>query len=95
LGEINALDRAGFWRMTDITLEAAAKGQTLDDVTRDLEQFRHLGFWSDGRRVNPPIIGTDLEAIPRVIPGNGLRIFPWSPGPKASVALDANATIRP
>jgi acetyl esterase/lipase len=95
LGEVNALDRAGFWRMTDITLEAAAKGQTMDDVTRDLEQFRHLGFWSDGRRVNPPIIGADLEAIPRVIPGNGLRIFPWSPGPKASVALDANATIRP
>jgi hypothetical protein len=26
-----------------------------------------------------------------VIPANGLRIFPWSLGPKATVALDANA----
>jgi pimeloyl-ACP methyl ester carboxylesterase len=95
LGEVNALDRAGFWRMTDLTLEAASKGQTLDDLTRDPEQFRHLGFWSDGRRVNPPLIGADLDSIPRVIPGNGLRIFPWNPRPKASVALDSNDTDRP
>ena len=93
LGEVNAFDRAGFWRMTDLTLDAAARGQTLDDITRDLEQFRHLGFWSDGRRVTPPIIGADLDEIPRVIPGNGLRIFPWSPGHKASVAL--TLTPRP
>ena len=55
-GDVNALDRAGFWRMTDLTLEAAFSGKTLDDVTRDQEQFRHLGFWSDGRKVNPPIV---------------------------------------
>jgi dienelactone hydrolase len=78
MGEVNALDFAGFWRMTDLTLRAAFAGQTLDDVTRDAEQFRHLGYWSDGRRVTPPIVGTDLDAIPRVIPGNGLKIFPWS-----------------
>jgi pimeloyl-ACP methyl ester carboxylesterase len=95
LGEVNALDRAGFWRMTDLTLEAAVKGQTLDDLTRDPEHFRHLGYWSDGRRVNPPLIGADIDAIPRVIPGNGLRIFPWNPRPKASVALDSNDTVRP
>jgi pimeloyl-ACP methyl ester carboxylesterase len=95
LGEVNALDRAGFWRMTDLTLEAAGKGQTLDDLTRDPEHFRHLGYWSDGRRVNPPLIGADIDAIPRVIPGNGLRIFPWNPRPKASVALDSNDTARP
>jgi hypothetical protein len=75
--------------MTDVALEAAAKGETLDDVTRDLEQFRHLGFWSDGRRVNPPIISADLNEIPRVIPRNGLRLIPWNTAPKASVALDA------
>ena len=91
LGDVNALDRAGFWRMTDLTLEAAFNGKTLDDVTRDQEQFRHLGFWSDGRKVNPPIVGDDLSTIPRVIPGNGLRIFPWNPGPKANVALDSDA----
>ena len=90
-GDVNALDRAGFWRMTDLTLEAAFDGKTLDDVTRDPEQFRHLGFWSDGRKVNPPIVGSDLSAIPRVIPANGLRIFPWNAGTKADVALDSNA----
>jgi dienelactone hydrolase len=89
LGDVNALDRAGFWRITDLTLEAAYRGKTLDDVTRDDERFRHLGFWSDGRKVTVPIVGDELNAIPRVIPANGLRIFPWSLAPKASVALDA------
>ena len=76
LGDVNALDRAGFWRIADLTMEASFRGMTLDEVTRDPEQFRHLGFWSDGRRVNPPIVGNDLSTIPRVIPANGLRIFP-------------------
>jgi acetyl esterase/lipase len=88
LGDVNALDFAGFWRITDLTLLAAFTGRTLDEVARDPEQFRHLGYWSDGRRVIPPIVGTDLDAIPRVIPGNGLKIFPWS-GPK-KVALDSD-----
>jgi acetyl esterase/lipase len=88
-GDVNALDRAGFWRMTDVTLEAAFDGKTLDDATKDLERFRHLGYWSDGRRVIPPIVGDDLSAIPRVIPGNGLRIFPLSAPTKPSVAFDS------
>jgi dienelactone hydrolase len=84
MGEVNALDHAGFWRITDITLQAGFTGKTLDDASRDPERFRHLGFWSDGRRVIPPIVGNDLDAIPRVIPGNGLKIFPFS-GPKKVV----------
>ncbi len=92
-GDVNALDRAGFWRMTDLTLEAAFDGKTLDDATKDLERFRHLGYWSDGRRVTPPIVGDDLTAIPRVIPGNGLRIFPLSAPSKPSVALDSSANL--
>jgi dienelactone hydrolase len=89
LGDVNALDRAGFWRIADVTMDAAFSGRTLDDATRDEEQFRHLGFWSDGRKVTPPIVGVDLDLIPRVIPVNGLRLFPWSSQPKAKVALDA------
>ena len=76
-GDVNAHDHAGFWRIADLTMEAAFNGQTLDDATRDEERFRNLGFWSDGRKVNPPIVGVDLDSIPRVIPFNGLRIFPW------------------
>ena len=87
--DVNALDRAGFWRISDVTLEAAFAGQTLDEAARDEERFRHLGFWSDGRKVIPPIVSSDLNAVPRVVLGNGLRIFPWSfPSPKPDVALD-------
>jgi hypothetical protein len=74
-------------------MEAAFTGKTLADVTRDEERFRHLGFWSDGRKVIQPIVGVNLDSIPRVIPMNGLRIFPWSAQPKAKVALDANARL--
>ena len=91
-GDVNALDHAGFWRITDFTLDAAFTGKTLDDVSRDPERFRHLGFWSDGRKVIPPIVGDDLNAIPRVIPVNGLRIFPWTVASKPKVALDSDPT---
>jgi dienelactone hydrolase len=87
-GDVNALDRAGFWRISDLTLNAAFAGQTLDEAARDEERFRHLGFWSDGRKVIPPIVSSDLNAVPRVVLGNGLRIFPWSLPPKPDVALD-------
>jgi hypothetical protein len=90
LGDVNALDRAGFWRMADLTMEASFKGKTLDDATRDEEQFRHLGFWSDGRKVIQPIVGVDLSSIPRVIPANGLRLFPWALSAKPRVALESD-----
>ncbi len=89
--DVNALDRAGFWRMTDLVLEAGFSGKTLDDVTRDPEQFRHLGFWSDGRKVTPPLVTDDLNTVPRVVPANGLRLFPRNSGTKPSPSLGANA----
>ena len=61
LGDVNALDRAGFWRMADLTMEASFTGKTLDEAVRDEEMFRHLGFWSDGRKVIQPIVGVDLR----------------------------------
>jgi hypothetical protein len=90
-GDVNALDYAGFWRIADLTMEAAFDGKTLDEATRDEERFRHLGYWSDGRKVNPPIVGVDLNSIPRVIPFNGIRIFPWNLPSKPRVALDADS----
>ncbi len=85
-GDINALDRAAFWKMTDMTLAAAFAGKTMDDATADLERFRHLGFWSDGLRVTPPIVSDSLATIPRVIPVNGIRIFPWSSSTRSRIA---------
>jgi dienelactone hydrolase len=90
LGDVNALDHAGFWRIADLTLHAGFSGKTLDDVSRDPERFRHLGYWSDGRRVTPPIVGTDLDAIPRVVLGNGLKIFPWSGLRKVALGSDGS-----
>jgi poly(3-hydroxybutyrate) depolymerase len=86
MGDVNALDRAGFWRMADQTMDASFNGKTLDDAIRDEEQFRHLGFWSDGRKVTQPIVGIDLDSIPRVIPVNGLRLFPRGLSAKTKAA---------
>ncbi len=95
-GDVNALDRAGFWRIGDLTLEAGFAGQTLDQAARDEERFRHLGYWSDGRKVIPPIISSDPDAVPRVILSNGLRIihghFPQSP---ASLSIPPKRVNEP
>jgi hypothetical protein len=79
LAEVNALDRAGFWRLADSTLAAAFSGRTLDEATDRGELFRHLGYWSDGRVVERPLVGDDLAAFPRVIPTNGVRLMQWLP----------------
>lgn len=76
--DTNALDRAGFWRMTDITLEAAFKGKTLDEATNNGASFRTLGFWSDGKQVLPPVVSDDLKDIPRILPPHGIRMVPWT-----------------
>ena len=75
---VDILDRYGFWRMADITIEAAFAGQTLDEATKKGALFRDLGRWSDGRIVTPPICEDDIATIPRVFPTNGVRILPWS-----------------
>ena len=56
----------------------AFAGLTLDEATDHGALFRHLGYWSDGRAVFPPIVGDDLSTIPRVFPANGLRVFKWA-----------------
>ena len=76
--ETNALDRAGFWRLTDITFDAAFSGKTLDEATDRGATFRTLGFWSDGRAVLPPLVSDDLREIPRILPPHGVRLFPWT-----------------
>jgi acetyl esterase/lipase len=76
--EINALDRAGFWRIADITFEAAFRGKTLDEVTEQGAAFRTLGFWSDGHAVLAPYVSDDLALIPRVLPPHGIRLIPWT-----------------
>jgi acetyl esterase/lipase len=83
--EINALDHAGFWRLADVTLHAAFAGHTLDEATERGALFAHLGYWSDGRLVTPPIVGDDLTVIPRVLLTNGARL----------IKLNADLSIPP
>jgi acetyl esterase/lipase len=78
-GRVDAFDHAGFWRMADITIEAGFLGRTLDEASDRGALFRRLGYWSDGRAVFPPIVGDDLATIPRVFPGNGIRLIKWIP----------------
>ena len=73
--EVNAFDTAGFWRIADLTFEAAFAGKTLDEATDRGDAFRHLGYWSDGRPVLAPIVGDDLALIPRVFPPAGLKLM--------------------
>ena len=75
--EVNAFDTSGFWRIADLTIDAAFADKTLDEATDKGEAFRHLGFWSDGRPVIPPIVGDDLTLIPRVFPRGGLKLIGW------------------
>lgn len=77
--EVNAFDIAGFWRLADITMDAAFAGKTLDEATEKGAAFRHLGYWSDGRPVERPVVGDDLSLMPRVIPSNGVRLIKLSP----------------
>ena len=77
LGEVNAMDRAGFWRIADAALETAFAGRTFDEAIRDADRFTHLGYWSDGRKVTPPLISDNLSTIPRVNLPNGIRLIPW------------------
>jgi acetyl esterase/lipase len=76
---VDAFDLAGFWRTADITIQAGFLGRTLDEASDHGALFRRLGYWSDGRPVFPPIVGDNLAAIPRVFPGNGIRLIKWIP----------------
>ena len=86
--EVNAFDRAGFWKLADLTLKAAYSGKTFVDLAKQGESFGNLGYWSDGRAVKPPIVSNDLSRIPRVIPSNGLRLFDLSFRPAKFDSVD-------
>lgn len=73
--QIDAHDRFGLWRLTDITLKAADQGLTLDQATRQNALLLDLGRWSDGRPVLQPFVADDISSIPRVPFPNGLRLF--------------------
>jgi acetyl esterase/lipase len=90
LSEVNALDRAGFWRIADVAIDTAFAGRTFDEAIRDQERLTHLGFWSDGRKVIPPLISDNLSAIPRVNFPNGIRLIPWD----ATIKVDESARIE-
>jgi acetyl esterase/lipase len=96
LGEVNALDRAGFWRIADAALDTAFNGRTFDETIRDADRFTHLGYWSDGRKVTPPLISDNLSMIPRVNLPNGIRLIPWDAPVKVgeSTPVDTDTRIK-
>lgn len=79
LGEVDLLDLYGFWRLADLTLDAAFSGRTLAEATAHGARIRDLGHWGNGRRVTPPLAGNDLSVIPRLIPTHGVRLVSWDP----------------
>lgn len=79
LARRDLLDRFGFWRLADLTLDAAFAGRTLAEATHGGALLRDLGRWSTGLVVTPPVVGSDLAAIPRVFPTNGAKVIPWQP----------------
>jgi poly(3-hydroxybutyrate) depolymerase len=91
LGEVNAMDRAGFWRMTDATLEIAFASKTFDEAILDEARFTHLGYWTDGRKVTPPLISDNLASVPRVTLPNGIRVIPW----EIPTTLDDSSKTNP
>ncbi len=94
LGEVNAMDRAGFWRVSDAAIEAAFAGHSFDEAIRDPGQFTHLGYWSDGRKVVPPLIVDDLSSIPRVTLPNGIRLIPWDAPPRVGQMPSSETRAR-
>ena len=64
LGDVNALDRAGFWRMADVTWTPHSRARPWTTPLATKKQFRHLGFWSDGRKVTQPIVGSRPRCHP-------------------------------
>ncbi len=75
---VDLLDRFGFWRLTDLTLDAAFDGQTLAQIHLG-DRLRDLGHWSNGQVVTPPVIATHVADVPRLFPTHGARLIPWQP----------------
>jgi dienelactone hydrolase len=76
---VDLLDRFGFWRLGDLTLDAAFAGLSLAEATAEGARLRDLGHWGNGQVVTPPVVGVDLTAIPKVFPAHGARLIPWQP----------------
>ncbi len=77
LADVDVLDRYGFWRLTDLTLDAAFAGLDLGAATDGGDLVRDLGHWGDGRSVTAPLVSNDPAAIPRLIPSHGARVVGW------------------
>ena len=75
--EPDALDFRGFWRLADLTFEAAFAGRTLDEAICPDNPFCDLGLWEDGHAVLAPLVSTDPDSLPRVLIPNGVRLIPW------------------
>lgn len=82
---VDILDRFGFWRISDLTLEAAFTGRTLDEATDNGSLLRDLGRWSHGKTVPGPLVGDDISTMPKLVtPSVRLVVPPLPPGSETS-----------
>ena len=77
-----------------MAIETAFAGSTFDEAIRDEQRFTHLGFWSDGRKVNRPLISDNLSSIPRVNFPNGIRLIPWDGTVKVNKSVRIETDVR-
>jgi acetyl esterase/lipase len=89
---LDRLDRAGFWRAADLTLEAGFSGRSLDAVTGQGALLRDLDRPAPAAPPLTPLAGDDLTRMPRVAP----PAVRWRPEPPriAGSALPAETQRR-
>lgn len=75
---VDRLDIYGFWRLTDLALQAAFAGRSLAEATSRGTRVRDLGSWPDGRPIRRPVVASRLEDIPHVFPSQGARLISWN-----------------
>lgn len=79
-GEIDSLDRLGFWRMGDLALAAGFASSAFDAAAHHDILLGDLGLWTDGQPITPPIVSANPAELTRLAPSlNAQFLIPQLP----------------